>query len=319
MAKVPPAGRAMARFIARTLAGAKAAPFPGFVRFCNPSLKAKVPTGGGWLYEIKFDGYRCQLHLKTGKAKAYSRNGNDFTRDFAPVCAAAERIKAKSLIIDGEVIVPDADGRPDFSALRSAIGKDPDRLLFYAFDLLYLDGLDIRNAPLIDRRSVLAHLVATLRGGRILLSETIDEPGETLMQRACAMNLEGIVAKRADAPYRAGRVDIWQKIKCVQTLPFPIIGYVPARGTSLAALRLGRRDGEQLIYVGKAGTGFTAKSASEVRKRLEPLMRKTPPTAKPLRKKDTVWVEPTVEAEIEFRDITSEGMLRHASFKGLKP
>jgi bifunctional non-homologous end joining protein LigD len=309
----------MTRFIARTLKGAKAAPYPGFVPFCHPRLKAKVPTGAGWLYEIKFDGYRSQLHLNAGKAKAYSRNGNDFTHDFAPICTAAERIAAKSIIIDGEVIVPDADGRPDFSALRSAIGKDPDRLLFYAFDLLYFDGLDIRDAPLIDRRSVLSHLVATLRGGRILLSETIDEPGERLMQRACALNLEGIVAKRADAPYRAGRVDTWQKIKCVQSLHFPVIGYVPAKGTSIAALRLGRREGKQIIYVGKAGTGFTAESANEARKRLEPLMRKTPPTAKPLRKKDTVWVEPKLEAEIEFRDISSDGMLRHASFKGLKP
>jgi bifunctional non-homologous end joining protein LigD len=304
--------------IARTLDGAKAAPYPGFVPFCHPSLKAKVPTGAGWLYEIKFDGYRCQLHLNAGRAKAYSRNGNDFTRDFAPICAAAERIAAKTIIIDGEVVVLDADGRPDFSALRAAIGKDPDRLLFYAFDLLYLDGFDIRAVPLTDRRSVLAHVVAALRGGRILMSETIDEPGDALMQHACAMKLEGIVAKRADAPYRAGRVDIWQKIKCVQSLRFPIIGYVPAPGSSIAALRLGRREGQQLVYVGKAGTGFTAKSAIDVRRRLEPLMRKTPPTARPLRKRDTVWVEPSVEAEIAFRDITSDGMLRHASFKRLK-
>jgi ATP-dependent DNA ligase len=113
----------MVRFIARAMQGAKTAPYPGFVPFCNPTLKAEVPTGAGWLYEIKFDGYRCQLHLNAGKAKAYSRNGNDFTRDFAPICAAAQRIAAKSIIIDGEVIVPDADGRPDFSALRSAIGK----------------------------------------------------------------------------------------------------------------------------------------------------------------------------------------------------
>jgi bifunctional non-homologous end joining protein LigD len=310
-------GRPLLR-VAQALKGAKAAPYPGFVPFCNPSLKAKVPIGAGWLYEIKFDGYRCQLHLNAGKAKAYSRSGNDFTRDFAPICHAAERIAAKTIIIDGEVVVPDADGRPNFSALRAAIGKDPDRLLFYAFDLLYLDGLDIRGVPLIERRSLLAHVVAALRGGRILMSESLDEPGEALMYHACAMNLEGIVAKRADAPYRAGRVDIWQKIKCVKSLRFPIIGYVPAPGTSIAALRLGRRDGEQLVYVGKAGTGFTATSAIEVRKRLEPLMRKTPPTAKPLRKKDTVWVEPTVEAEIAFRDITSDGMLRHASFKGLE-
>jgi len=125
------------------------------------------------------------------------------------------------------------------------------------------------------------------------------------------------VLKRADAPYRGGRSETWLKIKCVKSLRFPIIGYVP-KANSIAALRLARREGKQLVYVGKAGTGFTAKSAIEVRKRLEPLIRKTPPTAKPLTKKDTVWVEPKVEADIEFRDITSDGMLREASFKGLK-
>ena len=280
--------------------GAKPAPYPGFIPFCHPSLKAKVPIGAGWLYEIKFDGYRCQLHLNAGRAKAYSRNGNDFTRHFAPICVAAERIEARSLIIDGEVIVADANGRPDFRALRLAMESDPDRLLFYAFDLLYVDGFDIRGAALIDRRSVLAHLVAQLRGGRILLSETIDEPCETLMKRACALDLEGIVAKRADAPYRSGRVEIWQKIKCVKSLQFPIIGYVPARGTSVAALRLGRREGNEIIYIGKAGTGFTIKSANALRKRLEPLKRKTPPTAKPLRKKDTVWVNRRSRRKLNF-------------------
>jgi bifunctional non-homologous end joining protein LigD len=313
MSKPPGAGP-----IACTLRGAKPVPFPGFVPFCNPSLKARVPTGAGWLYEIKLDGYRCQIHLDAGKAKAYSRNANDFTREFAPIIDAAAEIPATSIVLDGEVVVQDANGRPNFGALRSAIKSEPHRLLFYAFDLLYLDGFDIRTAPLFDRRKVLTRVVASQPGGRILLSELIDEPANILLQHACEMGLEGIVAKRADAPYRGGRGDTWQKIKCLKSLRFPIIGYVPGKGTSISALRLARREGNQLVYVGKAGTGFTAKSADEVRKRLEPLMRKTPPTAKPLIKKDTVWVEPTVEADVEFRDITSDGMLRHARFKGLK-
>src|SRR5438105_13556699 len=142
MVKQPPRpGRATVRFIARTLHGAKAAPFPGFVPFCNPSVAAKVPTRAGWLYEIKLDGYRCQIHLNAGKVGAYSRSGLDFTRDFAPICAAAGDIPARSLIVDGEVIVPDANGRPDFGALRAAIKREPDRLLSCRFDLLYLDGL----------------------------------------------------------------------------------------------------------------------------------------------------------------------------------
>jgi bifunctional non-homologous end joining protein LigD len=167
-------GRPLLR-IAQTLEGAKAAPYPGFVPFYNPSLKAKVPISAGWLYEIKFDGYRCQLHLNAGKAKAYSRNGNGLTRDFAPICDAAEQIAATTMIIDGEVVVPDADGRPNFSALRAAIGEDPDRLLFYAFDLLYLDGLDIRGVSLIERRSI---SFGSMNDLAEMVDATVPKPGK---------------------------------------------------------------------------------------------------------------------------------------------
>jgi bifunctional non-homologous end joining protein LigD len=150
------------------------------------------------------------------------------------------------------------------------------------------------------------------------MSDTISvDPGTDLTRHACEIGLEGIVAKRADASYRAGRQETWIKVRCLKALNFPVIGYVPAKPNSIAAIRLARREAGGLVYAGKAGTGFTTKSAQDVRKQLQPLMRRTPPTTKPLRKKDTVWVEPKLSARIEFRGVTEDGMLRHPSFNGL--
>ena len=255
MARKPPeAKRAFVRFMARTLTGAHAAPFPAFIPPCNPSLRAKVPTGPGWQFEIKLDGYRAQLHLRGGKVTAYSRNGLDFSEQFASICTSAAALPAHHAVIDGEVVVQGANGVPDFGALRSALSKGQHRLLFYAFDLLYLDGFDLRSAPLEGRRRVLAGLIAGAPAGRILMSETIAEPGAMLLRHACEMGLEGIVAKRADAPYRSGRSDAWLKIKCSKVARFPIIGFVPAAGNSIAALRLGRREGKGLVYVGSGAS-----------------------------------------------------------------
>jgi bifunctional non-homologous end joining protein LigD len=319
MAKAPPRGRAMVRFIARTLPGAKAAPFPAFIEPCKPTLKPKPPIGERWQYEIKFDGYRTQLHLRGGKATVFTSSGFDWSDKFATIAAAAKEIPAAAAVIDGEIVVHNEKGIPDFGALRAAIGREPHRLTFYAFDVLHLDGFDLRGAALSDRRRILTMLLEKAPRAHILMSETIDEPGDVLFQHACQMGLEGIIAKRADAPYRSGRVETWIKIKCMKAMTLAVIGYVPAKGNSIAALRLARREGDELLYAGKVGTGFSVRTAQDVRARLEPLMRKTPPLAKPLKRPGTTWVEPTVEADIACMDLTDDGMLRHASFKGLKP
>jgi bifunctional non-homologous end joining protein LigD len=299
------------------LKGVREVPFPGFVPLCHPTLRTKLPEGGDWLYEAKLDGYRAQLHRHDGKAVAYTRNGLDWTDAFAPLCAALAEVPARSMVLDGEVVVPGADGVPDFGAVRGAIASAPERLAYYAFDLLHLDGFDLRGARLDERRRVLAQLVAGKPGGRILMSETIDSSAAELLRSACAMGLEGVVAKRASAPYRGERSENWIKVRCMKSERLAVIGYVPASGNSIAALRLGRCQGNELIYVGKAGTGFTERSAQSVRERLQPLIRRTPPVPK-LRKRDTVWVEPKLTAKIEFRGMTEDGMLRHPSFKGLE-
>jgi bifunctional non-homologous end joining protein LigD len=313
--KPPPERRAFVRFVARTLPGSRPAPAPAFIEPCLLTQQPKLPAGERWQYEIKLDGYRTQIHVRAGKARAFTRNGLDYTDDFAPVCDAAAVLPANSLVLDGEVVAPDKDGRPNFHALRLKTARD--RLLFYAFDLLYIDGFDLRACALADRRGILAQVIAARPGGRILMSETIDEPGDVVLRHVAKLGLEGVVAKRIDSPYRSGRVASWIKVKVKQTMTLPIIGYVPAKGRSIAALRLGRREGGKLIYAGKVGTGFSARTAESVRDRLEPLHRKTAALASPLKKKDTIWVEPKLRANIELTELTDDGMVRHASFKGL--
>ena len=319
MAKAPPR-QAFRKLVLRTLPGVMQAPFPGFIEPMHPTQHANVPAGAIWQYEIKLDGWRGQLHLRNGAATMFSRNGHDITDKCASIAAARANVQASAAVLDGEIVVQDSRGVPDFLALRSAMSRGQGRLLFFAFDLLHLDGFDLRAAPLADRRGVLKQLLANEPGGRILMSETIDldEPPALLFQHACDLGMEGLVAKRVDAPYRSGRVQSWIKVKCVRRLALPIIGYVPSKGNMIAAVRLGRHDGRELVYAGKAGTGFTVKSAQSVRDRLVPLHRKTPPLAKPLKRPDTIWVEPKVIADIAFTELTEDGMLRHASFKGLK-
>ena len=304
----------------RTLPGAKRAPFPSFIEPMHPSQHSKPPVGARWQYEIKLDGWRGQLHLRRGAANLFSRNGNDLTASCTTIATAAADIPASDAVLDGEIVVPGRNGIPNFLELKSAMTRSQSRLLYYAFDVLHLDGFDLRPVPLADRRRLLAQLLAGSPGGRILMSETIDiqEPPDLLYRHACELGMEGIVAKRIDAPYRSGRVQSWIKVKCVRRLALPIIGYVPQKGNSIAAIRLGRPEGGALVYAGKAGTGFTVKSAQSVRERLLPLHRKSPPLAKPLKRPDTIWVEPKVIADIAFTELTEDGMLRHASFKGLK-
>ena len=193
-------------------------------------------------------------------------------------------------------------------------------MVFYAFDLLYLDGVDIRGAPLIDRKGSLQSLL--LKAGdvapRILYSEHFDD-GADLYARACEMNLEGIVSKRADAPYRSGRNEQWLKVKCWKRGRFVVVGFVPEGSKGILKLRLARHEGNSLIYVGSVGTGWDRETAQAIRRALDPLARQTSPLTKALKKADTTWVEPRFDAEIAYAEITDDGMVRHPSFKQLVP
>jgi bifunctional non-homologous end joining protein LigD len=294
---------------------------PDFVEPCDPTLHERAPSGSGWAYEIKTDGYRAQVHIRNGQVTIYSRSGYDWTEQFAPIAEAAATLKVREAIIDGEATVLGATGLPDFQALRRELGNPKStRLLFHAFDLLYLDGSDLRPASLLDRKQALKSLLHK-PPSTLVYVDFLEADGSRVFEQACRMGLEGIVAKRLDAPYRSGRQDSWIKLKCVKSDTFPIGAFVEKLGAhprKIASLYVGRREGDRLLYAGKARSGYTETVAREVRERLEPLIRKNSPLSVPVKKPKATWVEPMVNAEIEYSAVTDDGLLRAAVFKGLR-
>jgi bifunctional non-homologous end joining protein LigD len=308
--------RSPARFLARTLPGAAPGPQPGFVSPCLASLHRAVPDRDGWLYEVKFDGYRIQAHLVNGVPTLYTRQGHDWTHRFKPLAQALAALPANGIILDGEVVVPDAKGITRFESLQEDLSAGhTGRMHYYAFDLLYLDGFDLRSAPLVERKRVLAALLEGSPSPRVHYSSHADSDGQAIFARACEDGLEGIVCKRADASYRPGRSLTWLKIKCSREEILPIIGFKP-EGNRVASLLLGRPRGKELVFAGKAGTGFTTRVAADLRRRLDPLTVARPPVAMPAREKAT-WVKPKLSAAVSYREVTVQGLLRHAVFKRL--
>jgi bifunctional non-homologous end joining protein LigD len=310
------AKRTQTRFIARMIEGAVPSEMPKFVPPQLATLKSKAPVGSKWLHEIKYDGYRLQIHLNKG-VKIYTRNGHDWTNRF-PIVADSFDIPVERAIFDGEVVVVH-EGRTNFSELQAdlASGKQR-RMVFYAFDLLYLEGFDLRKSPQIERKRVLKMLFdETKVQSPILYSEHMLTDGNEMFAASCKLGFEGIISKNAEAPYRSDRNEGWLKVKCVQKGKFPVIGFVKDP-TGVAALYLGKKEGKELRYMGKVGTGWSRTVSSQIRKQLDTVISPKSKLTKPVRKPKAVWVEPSFFAEIEYRDITAEGLLRQSSFKGLK-
>ncbi|TIP73326.1 MAG: DNA ligase D [Mesorhizobium sp.] len=292
-----------------------------FVEFQMPTLVEKPPNGDGWIHEIKYDGYRTQLILQQGAVQAFTRNGFDWTDRYSPIVRAAAELKAKRVIIDGEATVFGATGRPDFQALRRELGKaESTKLVFHAFDLLHLNGKDLRQLPLLKRKQALERLLKDAPPALVYVDH-LEGHGPTVFEHACEMGLEGIVSKRADSPYRSGRQESWLKLKCIKSDNFPIVAFVEklgARPPRIASLYLGRHDGNRIRYAGKAQSGYSLTDAREVRERLDPLIVDKSPLAEPIDKPKATWVQPVVEAEIQYSGTTDDGLLREAVFKGLR-
>jgi bifunctional non-homologous end joining protein LigD len=295
------------------MARIKSTEMPAFIKPQLATLKAKAPTGDQWLHEIKFDGYRVQIHLNKGKRKVYTRNGLDWTKRFSQIAGALD--VPGQAIIDGEVVVIH-EGRTDFSELQAelAAGRQ-DRLVYYAFDLLWRDG-DLRRLPQIERQGLSDLLGENGIELPIIYSEHLIGDGQEMFNHAAKLNFEGIVSKNAQAPYRSDRNEPWLKIKTVQTGKFPVIGFVKDP-TGVAALYLGKREGKDLVYMGKVGAGWSRTASSQIRKQLDTVVSPKSKLTKSIRKPKATWVEPTFFADVEYRDITSEGLLRQSSFKGL--
>ncbi len=307
--------------------GAKAALLPVFVEPCLATLVEAAPSADGWLHEVKFDGYRLQARLDGRDVELLTRTGLDWTDRFAAVADALRGLGVPSALIDGEVVVEDAAGLSSFGALQAALkaGRS-DTMAFYAFDLLYHDGRDLRPLPLRDRKAALADLLAAApAGGPLRLSEPFDADGPTVARHACRLGMEGIVSKRADRPYRSGRGDDWLKTKCTARQELVVAGYAPSTVVrrAVGSLVLGVYDeAGALRHVGRAGTGYTDAVARELWDALQPHRRADPPFAEALppesKRGAVAWVEPVLVAEVELRGWTADGQVRHAAFKGVR-
>jgi bifunctional non-homologous end joining protein LigD len=298
-------------------------PMPLRVEPCLALLASQPPTGPDWSFEVKWDGYRLAIHVEPPQGiRILTRGGHDWTHRFPGIAAAAKALDVSTLILDGEAVVLDDQGRSDFGALQQSLGgrggkKTSGEAILYAFDLLYIDGMEISRMAQGERRHLLEDLLAG-QVGAIRLSEEIEADGATLLRTACQHGLEGIIAKHRDRPYRPGRLGDWLKIKCIQSESFVVIGYEPStamRG-AIASLLLAARRGDKLVFVGSVGTGFKDQVARDLKVQLDG-MRMTQPAA-PVEGKKLVFARPELVAEIEFRAWTNDGKLRHASFKGIR-
>ncbi|MEB8386753.1 DNA ligase D [Rhodobacteraceae bacterium KMM 6894] len=292
---------------------------PAFAALQLATLVDSAPEGDDWLHEMKFDGYRCLAALGKGGTRLYTRSGKDWTDRFHALDGAFDALPCDTALIDGEVMAARINGSA-FSSLQKAL-KQGTPLVFFAFDLLELDGKDLRKAPLIERRDRLALLLGDAPpDGPIRFSAHIVGNGPKVFAHACKAGAEGIISKRIDAPYRGTRTKSWRKVKCTRRQEFVIVGYSPSdkAGRPFASLLLASHEGGNLRYKGRVGTGFSEALMSDLAQAMTP--RKIPAcTGVPDDiATDAQWVRADLVAEIEFSEFTSDGYIRHGSFLGLR-
>jgi bifunctional non-homologous end joining protein LigD len=303
--------------------GARKAPIPQRIDAQLAALAKSPPTGPHWVHEIKYDGYRMLCRIADQKVRMFSRAGKDWTADFPTVVAALARLPVEAAWLDGEVVVLDAQGRSSFQALQNAIDAGSPNLTYMAFDLLYLNGFDLRAVALTERKRLLHDLLARART-EVRYSEHFAVAGPAFLQNISGLGLEGMISKRSDLPYQSGRGPAWQKIKCVRRQEMVIGGYTDPVGSrqGLGALLIGvyEPDGK-LTYSGKVGTGFDEAMLVSLSRTLEGLAQKESPFHNPPQGAEgrrAHWVKPTLVAEVSFTEWTDDGTLRHPSFQGLR-
>lgn len=307
------------------LPGARKGALPDRVSPQLAELVAAPPSGDGWLHEMKFDGYRILARRDGTSVTLLSRNGREWTDHFPTVAESVGALPAGQVLLDGEVAVVTPDGRTSFQALQnfmSSGGRGGD-LVYMVFDLLHLDGYDLINARLEDRKAVLARLLGAPGGEPPALrySDHVIGSGAEFFSEACRLGLEGVVSKRRTAPYQSTRGADWVKTKCLSRQEVVIGGYTDPEGSrsDIGALLAGVHEDGRLVYVGKVGTGFTARTLKELKKRLTPLEQPTSPFATRVTGVGRPhWVRPVLVAEVSFGEWTDDGRMRHPSFQGLR-
>jgi bifunctional non-homologous end joining protein LigD len=306
------------------ITGAKRVKVPEFVDPELATLAPEAPAGDDWLHEIKLDGYRIMARVDGAKVRLASRRGHDWTARLPSIASALGALGLTGALLDGEVVVLGASGVSDFQRLQNSMeaGKDAE-CVYFAFDAPFLDGHDLRKLPLTQRKELLKQALAGASGERIRFGDHVQGGGAAFFAKACEHRLEGIVSKRASSPYVSGRGRAWLKVKCLSRQEFVVGGFSEPSGSRshLGALLLGVREQGELRYAGKVGTGFTQASLAELARQLTPLERDDPPFVNPPRgaeSRTVHWVEPRLVAEVSFTERTADGMIRHASFHGLR-
>ncbi|HWJ92143.1 MAG TPA: DNA ligase D [Flavisolibacter sp.] len=319
------------KFVRSILKKAKAAPIPANIEPMLATLVSEPVEEKGWLYEMKWDGYRALAYLNKGNVNLCSRNNKSFNEKFYPIHQAMSQWNI-DVVVDGEIVVVNEHGVPDFGALQVWRSEDDGQVLYYLFDILWLNGVSVTHLPLEERRELLRHIIPD-NIPHLRISETMEDGGTKAFELAAQLQLEGVMAKKSGSTYNTGqRTKDWLKIKTEKRQEFIIGGYTINEGTNklFSALLLGMMEGGKFEFVTPVGTGFNRKMQEEILKKLEPYETKSCPFAavpeynKPSRfrpnppKADVVWVKPKIVAEISYREMTSSGAIRQPSFKGLR-
>lgn len=307
---------------------AKAASLPLMLAPQLATLVDKAPADNGeWLYEVKFDGYRLLARIDGKEVRLFTRNGHDWTARLRGLAKAVATLGLRSGWLDGEIVITDKHGRTDFQALQNAFESTKvDGVRYFLFDVPYCNGSDLRRVPLSARRDLLRRMLADRPSDLLRFSESFEASSSELLPAACKLGLEGVIGKRADAPYVSARARSWIKLKCAQRQEFVVVGYTDPAGSrqGIGALLLGVHDERgQLRYAGKVGTGFDAQTLSTLRRKLDALRQDASPlragaAATPAGRMQSHWVKPKLVAEVSFGSWTQEGRVRHAVFHGLR-
>lgn len=301
--------------------GARRSASPRVPKAVLARLTDAAPTGDGWLHELKFDGYRILCRIRNGAAQLWTRNEKDWTDRFPSIAAAAAALPCQTAVLDGEVVIQMPDGTTSFQALQNAGSRDRADLLYYAFDVVHLDGHDLMATPLLERKAILQGLIPAT--GPIRYSDHVVGHGDDMFEQACRADLEGIICKRADSPYRPGRGGDWLKVKCVREQEFVVAGFTEPSGSrsGFGALLLAVNGSDGLEYCGKVGTGFKKDVLLGLRRRLTKLERVKPAVINPPRGADARgvhWVAPKLVAQVAYTERTADGILRHPTYRGLR-